>query len=174
MLNALVFANEPRTGDGTAVGRLPAPRRIAAIEVLAEFAQAFRTNTQHQDHWFPENAFPFSSATLDDPVTGKRGSLLRNDGGRFEDVTRQAKLLSFHPTQTAVWFDYNGDGWLDYCVSDTGPPRCMMSDGGGPMYETGAAIGVWMDAGRLAWGDEEGMLALFDEIAEGREGGGGE
>ena len=54
-------------------------------------------------------------------------SLLRNDGGRFEDVTRQAKLLSFHPTQTAVWFDYNGDGWLDLFIgnesSPGGPPH---------------------------------------------------
>src|SRR4051812_707974 len=46
----------------------------------AEFAQANRTNTQHEDHTMPENAFPFSSATLTDPVTGKTGALLRNDG----------------------------------------------------------------------------------------------
>src|SRR5205823_12247590 len=40
-------------------------------------------------------------------------SLLRNNGdGTFTDVTEQAGLLRFHPTQTAVWFDYNGDGWL--------------------------------------------------------------
>jgi hypothetical protein len=43
------------------------------------FAQPFRTNTQHEDHGFPENAFPFSAATLDDPLTGARGSLLRDD-----------------------------------------------------------------------------------------------
>lgn len=54
-------------------------------------------------------------------------SLLRNDGGRFEDVTKQARVLSFHPTQTAVWFDYNGDGWLDLFIgnesSPGGPPH---------------------------------------------------
>jgi len=44
------------------------------------FAQPFRTNTQHEDHGFPENAFPFSTAMLDDPLTGARGSLFRNDG----------------------------------------------------------------------------------------------
>jgi hypothetical protein len=43
------------------------------------FAQAFRTNTQQEDHGFPENAFPFSTATLDDPLTGAQGSLLRGD-----------------------------------------------------------------------------------------------
>ena len=45
-------------------------------------------------------------------------SLLRNDGGHFEDITKQAGLLSFHPTQTAVWFDYDGDGWLDLFIGN--------------------------------------------------------
>ncbi|MDP3240603.1 MAG: alpha/beta hydrolase domain-containing protein, partial [Reyranella sp.] len=44
------------------------------------FAQPARTNTQHEDHGFPENEFPFSTATLDDPLTGKSGSLFRGDG----------------------------------------------------------------------------------------------
>jgi hypothetical protein len=46
----------------------------------AEFGQPFRTNTQHEDHAYPENEFPFAAATLKDPVTGKTGSLLRGDG----------------------------------------------------------------------------------------------
>jgi hypothetical protein len=45
------------------------------------FAQPARTNTQHEDHGFPENEFPFSTATLDDPLTGKTGALFRGDGG---------------------------------------------------------------------------------------------
>ncbi len=45
-----------------------------------EFGQPARTNTQHEDHTFPENAFPFSTARLTDPVTGQTGGLLRNDG----------------------------------------------------------------------------------------------
>ncbi len=46
-------------------------------------------------------------------------SLLRNNGnGTFEDVTEAAGLLSFHPTQTAAWFDYNGDGWIDLFVGN--------------------------------------------------------
>lgn len=43
------------------------------------FAQPARTNTQHEDHGFPENEFPFSTATLDDPLTGKTGALFRGD-----------------------------------------------------------------------------------------------
>ncbi|HEU4403072.1 MAG TPA: VCBS repeat-containing protein, partial [Candidatus Polarisedimenticolia bacterium] len=40
-------------------------------------------------------------------------SLLRNNGdGTFEDVTEEAGILSFHPTQTGAWGDYDNDGWL--------------------------------------------------------------
>ncbi|HEX2115971.1 MAG TPA: alpha/beta hydrolase domain-containing protein, partial [Alphaproteobacteria bacterium] len=46
----------------------------------AEFGQPFRTNTQHEDHTYPENEFPFAAAMLKDAVTGKAGSLLRGDG----------------------------------------------------------------------------------------------
>jgi VCBS repeat protein/ASPIC/UnbV protein len=46
-------------------------------------------------------------------------SLLRNDGhGTFSDVTVGAGLLRFAPTQTAAWFDYDGDGWLDLFVGN--------------------------------------------------------
>ncbi len=46
-------------------------------------------------------------------------SLLRNNGdGTFADVTRRAGLLSFHPTQTAAWGDFNNDGWLDLYIGN--------------------------------------------------------
>lgn len=46
-------------------------------------------------------------------------SLLRNNGdGTFTDVTTQAGLLSFHPTQTATWNDFNNDGWLDLFIGN--------------------------------------------------------
>ena len=46
-------------------------------------------------------------------------SLLRNNGdGTFEDVTHKAGMVSFHPSQTATWFDYNGDGWLDVFIGN--------------------------------------------------------
>jgi hypothetical protein len=46
-------------------------------------------------------------------------SLLRNQGdGTFADVTQAAGLLRYAPTQTAVWLDYDGDGWLDLYVGN--------------------------------------------------------
>ncbi len=53
---------------------------VGGVFLNQEFGQPARTNTQHEDHMFPENAFPFSTARMSDPVTGKTGSLLRNDG----------------------------------------------------------------------------------------------
>src|SRR5882757_9828528 len=44
------------------------------------FAQPARTNSHHKDNGFPENAFPFSTATLSDPLTEQKGSLFRGDG----------------------------------------------------------------------------------------------
>ncbi len=44
-------------------------------------------------------------------------SLLRNNGdGTWDDVTKEARILSLHPTQSAAWFDYDNDGWLDLFV----------------------------------------------------------
>jgi hypothetical protein len=46
-------------------------------------------------------------------------SLLRNNGdGTFTDVTAESGLLSFHPTQTATWNDFNNDGWLDVFIGN--------------------------------------------------------
>ena len=46
-------------------------------------------------------------------------SLLRNNcDGTFTDVTAKAGVLNNYPTQTAVWADFNGDGWLDLFVGN--------------------------------------------------------
>lgn len=53
---------------------------VGGVFLNAEFAQPARTNTQHEDHTYPENAFPFSAAKMRDPVTRRSGALLRGDG----------------------------------------------------------------------------------------------
>lgn len=51
-------------------------------------------------------------------------SLLRNNGdGTFTDVTRSSGLLSYHPTQTAAWADYNVDGHLDLFIGNEALPN---------------------------------------------------
>jgi len=46
-------------------------------------------------------------------------SLLRNNGdGTFSDVTESSGLLSFHPTQTATWLDFNQDGHIDLFIGN--------------------------------------------------------
>lgn len=46
-------------------------------------------------------------------------SLLKNNGdGTFTDITTRSGLLSFHPTQTATWNDFNNDGWLDVFIGN--------------------------------------------------------
>lgn len=76
-------------------------------------------------------------------------SLLRNDGrGHFTDVTEEAGLLAFYPNQTAVWLDYNGDGWLDiYFGYESGsgnnyPCQLYRNNRDGTFTECGAAAGV--------------------------------
>jgi len=44
------------------------------------FAEPNRTATQHEDHDYPENWFPFSTASTTDPFSGKTEALFRGDG----------------------------------------------------------------------------------------------
>ncbi len=78
-------------------------------------------------------------------------SLLRNNGdGTFSDVTESAGLLSFHPTQTAVWADFNNDGWLDLFIGNESnefqkhPSELYINNGNGTFenvaFQAGAAI----------------------------------
>ena len=53
---------------------------VGRVFLNEEYGQPARTNTQHEDHFFPENEFPFSAASVSDPVTGRTGALFRNDG----------------------------------------------------------------------------------------------
>lgn len=51
-------------------------------------------------------------------------SLIRNNGdGTFTDVTIESGLYSMKPTQTAIWSDFNLDGWLDLFVANESTPK---------------------------------------------------
>jgi hypothetical protein len=77
-------------------------------------------------------------------------SLLRNLGnGQFDDVTERAGLFSQCPTQTAVWFDYDQDGFVDLFVGNESPVLevkypCQLyhNNGDGTFTEVATAAGV--------------------------------
>jgi len=77
-------------------------------------------------------------------------SLLRNNGdGTFEDVTEAAGLISLQPSQTAVWLDYDNDGWLDLFIGNESASRedrnrCQLfhNNGNGTFTECALESGV--------------------------------
>jgi hypothetical protein len=76
-------------------------------------------------------------------------SLLRNNGdGTFEDVTEAAGLLSLKPSQTAVWFDYDNDGWIDLFLgnesNEVDRNRCELfhNNGDGTFTECALESGI--------------------------------
>jgi hypothetical protein len=89
-------------------------------------------------------------------------SLLRNNGnGTFDDVTEEAGLLSFHPTQVGVWADFDRDGWLDVFIGnesktdDPNPSELYRNNGDGTFTNVASRMGV-ADLGFVkgaAWGD---------------------
>jgi hypothetical protein len=105
-------------------------------------------------------------------------SLLRNNGnGTFSDVTEQAGLLSFHPTQAGAWADYDGDGDLDLFIGNESddvnkhPCELYRNNGNGTFTECAAASGV-AHVGYVkgvGWGDYDNdgrpdlYLSLFGE-----------
>lgn len=104
-------------------------------------------------------------------------SLLRNDEGRFVDVTVAAGLEARHPTQVAAFADVDRDGWLDLFVgnesgtrwggvyagspSDAGtahPSRLYRNDGDGTFTPVAEGSGLVVDAfvKGADWGDVDG------------------
>ena len=72
--------NQDTRGRKVFDGALAHTAGVGGVFLNAEFGQPARTNTQFEDHMMPENEFPFSTARMRDPVTGKTDGLMRNDG----------------------------------------------------------------------------------------------
>ncbi|HED64951.1 MAG TPA: CRTAC1 family protein [Planctomycetes bacterium] len=86
-----------------------------------------------------------------------RNSLLRNDGGVFVDVTRDAGLAEpAMPTQAAVWADFDNDGDLDLYIANESmvkedpnqdfPSQLFRNNGDGTFTDVAAEAGVTNDS----------------------------
>jgi len=88
-------------------------------------------------------------------------SLLKNLGPdsqgipQFIDVTEEAGILSFCPTQTATWNDFNQDGWLDLFIGNETnntltnqrfPAELFINQRDGTFHETSLQSGVQLTA----------------------------
>ena len=92
---------------------------------------------------------------------GLASGVFRNDGNGADGLpvfTDVARDLGFDVPWNAMGMDsadINGDGRLDWCVSDNGPPACLFSVGDS-YVESGAAVGLVPDEpvgslGTLGW-----------------------
>lgn len=107
-------------------------------------------------------------------------SLLRNNGdGTFTDVTKESGLLSFHPTQTATWNDFNNDGWLDVFIGnettsaeDVHPCELYINNKNGTFSEVAATAGC--DIRAFVKGvtsgdyDNDGLADIFVSTLDGK------
>ena len=112
-------------------------------------------------------------------------SLLRNNGdGTFTDVTHNSGILSYHPTQTACWADFNLDGYLDLFIGNESNSKWQdvisknrvgdgnahlselyLNNGDGTFTEISQKLGIKIDAfvKGATWGDinNDGLPDLF-------------
>ena len=105
-------------------------------------------------------------------------SLLRNRGdGTFDDVTFESGVISFHPTQTASWGDFNLDGYLDLFIGNESftemggpshPSQLFLNNKNGTFTEVANKVGIRLDAfvKAVVWGDvnNDGLPDLFASV----------
>lgn len=116
-------------------------------------------------------------------------SLLHNNGdGTFTDVTHTSGILSYHPTQTASWADFNLDGFLDLFIGNESnsdwqdviaqnrvgegqshPSELYLNNGDGTFTEISKQVGIELEAFVKAavWGDinNDALPDLFVSVS---------
>ena len=125
-------------GNGTFID-LSEKSRLSKFSGGLNIVQTDYNNDGFKDIFVPRGAWLVG-------IYGEQpNSLLRNNGdGTFTDVTIDAGLLSFHPTQAVTWNDFNNDGWLDLFIgNETGgmkehPCELYMNNKNGTFTEVAA------------------------------------
>lgn len=85
--------------------------------------------------------------------TAPRSALLRNQGGRFEDVTEVVApgLKDVGMVTSALWSDVDGDGWIDLVIAlEWGGVRYWRNDQGARLVDMSDAAG-FSSAGSGWW-----------------------
>ena len=98
--------NRDETGARVFDGMLPHISGAGKVFDNTEFAMPGRTATQHEDHFYPENWFPYGYARVADPAGGAPATMLRGNGSdplvietntTTEYWQKAASLLSIDP-----------------------------------------------------------------------------
>ena len=81
------------------------------------FGEPGRTFTQHEDHDYPENWFPFSTASTIDKLAGKTGALFRGDG--FDPLLIETNTSTEYWQKGASLLTTDPAGGRDLSLPDT-------------------------------------------------------
>lgn len=76
--------------------------------------------------------------------TPPKSTLLRNEGGKFEDVTGKiaTDLLKIGMVHDAAWVDYDNDGQLDLALAGEWMPFTLLNNDGGSFKNVSKALGL--------------------------------
>lgn len=75
----------------------------------------------------------------------------RNDGGTFVNDAASIGMDLAISGMGGTVVDLNMDGHLDYCMTDTGPVKCMVYQEDGTFYDAGTALGMVPGGFELDW-----------------------
>ena len=141
-------------------------------------------NTIHADY---DNDGDVDILVLRGAWNGENGrfpsSLLRNRGnGTFDDVTFEAGLASFAPTNSAAWADFNLDGYLDLFIgreswsktqdAPSHRSELYLNNRDGTFTEVSHKMGIDLDdfVKGVTWGDvnNDGLPDLYVSVIYGK------
>lgn len=160
-------AGAPPTGPGGA----PLPAIAAPSRVLLWVEDRFEAGPTLWTE--PDGSVVLTSLLFDRDDDGDLDALLAADlerptglfenrgleGGvpRFVEIGAQVDADIRMGAMGQDLADLDGDGTLDLCISDNGPPRCLLGHGPDSYIETSAAVGLAVDpwlgrSGTIGWG----------------------
>ncbi len=139
---------------------------VPAANALHTFPYKNRTSGQSPDVQTLDGArinesFEKRGGKMHNCMTGcivKCSNIVHDAEGRYKTSALEFETLTLLGANCAI------GSWEDVADLDR-----LCDEVGLDTIETGAAIAVYMDAGKMEWGDAEGAKRLFQEIAEGTE-----